>query len=428
MRKRPNILQITTHDSGRHFGCYRHPTVDTPHIDRLAEEGARFKNCFTMVPICSPSRACQMTGLYPQRHGMLDLTGFGWKLNPEARHASQLFREAGYESVLFGLQHEVLPDELSRLEFDLAKPGRGRVAAEVAGDFADWLKRRPADARPFHAQVGFFETHTPFAFGGAEPDESRGVAVPGYLAENESSKAMMAAFQGAVRQADAGVGVLLEALRESGVEEETIVVFTTDHGIEAPRSKWFLYDPGIEIALILRYPGGQVAGGRTVEALMSNVDLLPTLMALAGVEPPTGLDGRSFAALAKGELAEPPREAVFGLYHKTQTRSVRTRRFKWIRHFDFSTDFAEVPVRTEAVMQKRVIPIVELYDLDADPDEFQNREDDPEYAAVREELDRMLWAWMEDVKDPLLEGPVRTPSYEESLRDYAKWKSGLKPS
>lgn len=161
---------------------------------------------------------------------------------------------------------------------------------------------------------------------------------------------------------------------------------------------------------------------------MSNVDLLPTLMALAGVEPPTGLDGRSFAALAKGELAEPPREAVFGLYHKTQTRSVRTRRFKWIRHFDFSTDFAEVPVRTEAVMQKRVIPIVELYDLDADPDEFQNREDDPEYAAVREELDRMLWAWMEDVKDPLLEGPVRTPSYEESLRDYAKWKSGLKPS
>jgi len=424
MTRCPNILQITTHDSGRHFGCYGHSTLHTPVIDALSADGVRLTNYFSAVPICCASRASQLTGLYPQSHGLLDLCfpPFNWRINDGVKHMSNCLRAAGYRTLLFGVQHEVPRTELDRLAFDSTHCLNHVPADGVASEVAAFLRDRTAHRQPFYAQVGFFETHTPFDFGGAQPDLQRGVEIPPYLADVESSRRAMAGYQGAIRKVDEALDVILTALRQSGLEEETIVIFTTDHGIEMPRSKWFLYDPGIAIGLIMRYPQGGITGGRAFDQLLSNVDYLPTLLGLAGVPVPDQVQGRSFAAGLRGRSIPPVRKSIFALYHKTQSRCVRTARFALIRHFDAPTDFARVPVRFEDVLARRGIKQVEFFDLQTDPNQFDNVADRREYADTKRQLDNMLWEWMESVSDPLLKGPVRTPSYESAIDAYAQWK------
>ena len=217
MATRRNIIQITTHDSGRHFGCYGYDTVHTPNVDALAADGVRLNNYFATVPICSASRATMLTGRYPQSHGQMDLPCFGWALNDDERHITHILRDAGYRNLLFGLQHEVA--NVGRLAFDDVRLHRDpcdMIAAE-AGRF---LLDEAAPEQPFFLQVGFFETHTPFSFGGVEPDDSKGIEVPPYLVDNAASRSAMAGFQGAIRKADSAVGVILEALARSGFEEK----------------------------------------------------------------------------------------------------------------------------------------------------------------------------------------------------------------
>ena len=156
---------------------------------------------------------------------------------------------------------------------------------------------------------------------------------------------------------------------------------------------------------------------------MSNVDYLPTILELAGIDIPERVQGRSFAAALQGHSDGEGRDAVFAMYHKSQTRCVRTRRYKLIRHFDTAFDYF-VPVRMEDVLMKRGIDRVELFDLERDPAETENIADHPELKDVRERLDGMLWAWMESVSDPLLTGPVRCPSYNAAMGDYDRWRGG----
>lgn len=419
-RDRPNILQITTHDSGRHFGCYGHPTLHTPNIDALASDGIRFDQYFCAVPICSASRACMLTGLYPQSNGLLDLTAFGWRIRDDVPHMSVLLKRAGYRTALFGVQHEVLEPQLGRLAFD--EVHTCRRAREAAEDVAEFLDRAGTDA-PFYAQIGFLETHTPFLRDDMQPDTERGVEIPPYLADTPAARTTMAGYQRAVRDADAGVGRILDALRCGGWEENTLVVFTTDHGIEVPRAKWYLYDPGIAIAMVLRHPAGGLVGGRVCDLLLSNVDYLPTIFELAGVDIPTHAEGRSFADRLLQCDPAPTREFIHGMYHKNQTRCVRSRRYKQIRHFSDATDFHRLPVICEEVLNKKVIDRIELFDLEEDPNEFVNVANHPKYADIRRRLDTELWCWMESVDDPLLKGPVRSPSYDRAIADYADWRA-----
>jgi len=421
-----NILQITTHDTGRHFGCYGHPALHTPNIDALAADGVKLNNYFAAAPICCASRASMLTGRYPQSNGLMDLC-FGpgcWALRPGEQHVTHILRAAGYRNLLFFFQHEVATHELGRLAFDetraMSLAGGGLPPCDaVARDAADFLLHEAAGASPFYAQVGFFETHTPFEFGGVQPDESAGVEVPPYLAGDDPiARRDMATFQGAVRKVDEAVGIIVDALRRAGLESDTLVVFTTDHGIEMPRAKWNLYDPGIAIAMILRCPSSNLTGGRQCDLLLSNVDYLPTILELAGVAVPPRVEGRSFAgALLQGDPT-PVRDAVFALYQKTCTRCVRTERYKLIRHFDMGADFAKLPVRYDQMLRKRLTGPVELFDLAHDPNEFADLGGRPEYAEVERSLSSMLWDWMESVHDPLLEGLLHVPFYELTMREY----------
>jgi len=425
---RPNILIINTHDSGCHFGCYGVPSVHTPAIDRLASEGMRFTNMFSTSSICSPSRGSLLTGLYPQNSGLVGLAGPGWgyELKDSRTHLSHVLRDAGYTTALFGIQHET--GDITSLGFDQVVPaartrGEGEQemlppdprdpyeaplhntavmsAPKVAAEVAAFLEGDTASKAPFYIQVGLFETHTPYLWDGCDPDDSLGTWVPPYIDEQNDEEAAkllqhITNLQGSVRRVDEAVATILSALESSGREQDTLVLFTSDHGPELPRAKWTMYDPGTHIAFILRWPDGGITGGHTCDALLSNIDFVPTLSELIGVTPPVGPDGVSFAAALRDDGAGEFHEAVYGLNFYNKTYAARTTRHRIIRNIQ-EKSFGRDKLRVDAA-----VPAVELYDVVEDPLERRSLADDPAYADVRAEMEGVLRGWLEGVDDPVL--------------------------
>lgn len=406
----PNILLINTHDSGRFFGCYGVETVRTPHIDQLAAEGVLFENMMAASPICSPSRGAMVTGRWPQRNGLLGLTHHGFRFNAGERHMAGLLREAGYATVLFHFQHVAQRDQWQELGFEqyLARsrdeeepiyPFMARPAPEVAQAFAGYLEQRDAE-RPFFAQVNFNESHTPFCFGGVEPDRTFGVTIPPWIKQDKESEAHFAHLQGAMQPLDEGVGIIMAALQAHGLEENTLVVFATDHGLEGVRDKWTCYEAGLGIAAIMRFPNVIAGAGRRIAAPVSNVDLLPTLLDLAGVSIPDNLDGISLADVLRDGLEPDSQRPVFGIYHNNGVRSVRLGTWKLIRNLAAEPYTETPPCTINGGSHLRARPLVELYDLEVDPYELNNlAEQFPGKVAL---LDRHLGGWMQAVRDPVL--------------------------
>jgi N-sulfoglucosamine sulfohydrolase len=398
--------------------------MHTPNLDTLALAGISFENSFCVAPQCSPSRAALATGRYPHANGVMGLShgGFGWELHPNEQHVASLLREHGYKTHLFGLQH--VTQHVERLGFDrIHGEGMGR---DVAAQVANFLRGPLSERRPFYTEVNFFEPHRPYDHGGVKPDASAGVFVPSYLPGGEAAREEMSSLQGAIREVDTAVGSILNALEDSGLFDKTLTVFTADHGIAMPKAKCTLYDPGIEVALIMRWPGEDIGGGRIVPDLVSNVDVLPTLLDTAGVPVPEGVQGRSFLPLLRREPQE-VRDAIFAekTFHSyyDPMRCVRTERFKYIRNFE-SSFLVEVPgdVQQGAIFRTHVgrystdrSSLVELYDLQADPLERNNLASEAAFRKVERALEKQLWRWMEDTDDPLLHGPVASPAYRRAL-------------
>jgi arylsulfatase A-like enzyme len=399
------------------------PTVRTPNLDALATGGVRFERAFCTAPQCSPSRAALATGRYPHANGVMGLTheAFGWDLNPDERHVATLLGAHGYETHLFGLQHVTPHPE--RLDFHHVH--RRGLGPEVATD-VEAVLRTAASGPPRYLEINLEEPHRPFDQGGVEPDAAAGVQIPPYLPDTPAARTEFAAMQGAIQAADRAVGRVLAALESSGLAEDTLVLFTADHGIAMPRAKCTLYDPGIGVALIVRWPAGGIGRGAAESALVSNVDVLPTLLEATEAPGPANLQGRSFLPLLRGE-AYAARDAVFAekTFHSyyDPMRAIRTDRHKYVRNFETCFlvegpgDVQLGPIyRTE--LQRYVStthPDVELYDLAVDPDEQRNLAGQPQVAGIERELDARLWRWMEETGDPLLHGPVASPAYRRSL-------------
>jgi N-sulfoglucosamine sulfohydrolase len=432
MNTAPNVVIITLHDTGRHFHCYGVKTVQSPNIDALATDGIRFTRYFTTVPVCSPSRGVMLTGRYPQSNGLMGLTHgpWDWSFNPGERHLSHLLQEAGYRTALFGIQHESA--DVSTLGFDdthaqRTTEGVRPTCLDIAASFRDFAQTAQAKAQPFYAQIGFFETHRPHEFGGVEADDSLGVTVPPYIEADATAVREFALQQGAVRRADEAVGIISQALLETGLDENTILVFTVDHGIEFPRAKWFCYDAGIEIAFIIRWPGGGIAGGQTCDWLLSNVDFLPTLFDLIDIPIPDNVQGESFSDALKDVDGPPSREAIYGIFQSKEIRFIRTDRYKLIRNFAPRRLLpVPVPMENPPVLGANAprCPVAQLFNLETDPLETINLAEDPTHAHIFRTLDDKLWSWLEDVGDPILQGPVPTPYYRESIAGYQARRLG----
>jgi len=437
-KKQPNILMITCHDLGQHLGCYGVQTVRSPNIDALAATGCRFERYFAAAPTCSPSRGVMLTGRYPQSNGLMGLTHapWWWKLNGSERHLASLLAEAGYDTTLIGLQHVTQGDPKELGYRTVLSPRRKADQTVAAAEKFLREARRGAD-RPFFVKVGFFEVHRA---GGSylhrQPDTSKGLHIPPYLKDTEAIRDDLARFQADIHATDAHIGKILAALAASQVADETLVIFTADHGIAYPGAKWSLREAGLSIPLILRQPGTALTGGKVHRELMSNVDFLPTLLDWVGVKIPANVEGVSFKDVLLGRgarTAQPPRQYVFAqrvshALRDNTSRSVRDERHKLIRYFEqgrsvvFPTDAVPIDVSRHVGRPQRrggARPFVQLYDLQSDPNELTNVADQPRYAAVRRELSGRLLEWMKQVGDPILDGPIATPYYRKAMQSLA---------
>ncbi len=418
---------MTAHDLGRHLHCYGADSVSSPHLDALAAAGVRFDLAFATAPQCSPSRASLATGLYPHNNGVMGLAhaGFDWELSAATPHVAALLAAMGYETHLFGNQHVTLhPERLGFAHIHSPSHDHGNVTGmELAGEVAELLATRDSET-PLFLEVNFDDTHRPYSEPAAPP--SRKLSVPGYLPPIPETFIEVAGAEAAIHSADAAVGRVVDAIERSGREESTLVVFTTDHGLPMPRAKCTLYDPGLEVALMMRWAEGGLAGGRVVEELVSNVDILPTLLRAAGGVAPRGVQGMSLLPPLRGD-EHAPRDAVFAekTFHSyyDPMRCVRTRTHKFIRNFE-SAFAVEVPGDIQRGPIFRADPSrysadraspTELYDLKADPLEQHNLTGNAAHAAAERQLDAHLWAWMRDTSDPLLDGPIQSPSYREAM-------------
>jgi N-sulfoglucosamine sulfohydrolase len=428
-----NVLMITCHDIGRHIGCYGVKTVHTDNLDGLAKKGIRFQNYFATDCVCSPSRGSILTGRYPQANGLMGLTHqpWGWSFKKGERHLAAILREAGYETTLIGLQHVTSgnPDSLGYQQV-LSK---NRKAAETVQAARELLQKVRKTDHPFFMKVGFFEVHRPFTVG---TDIEKGIFVPPYLENTPEIREDLARFQGTIRFFDTCVGEILGALEKSEVAENTLVIFTSDHGIPYPGAKWCLYDPGIETPLIMYQPGTALEGGKVFRQLMSNVDLLPTLLDILGDDIPQNLQGYSFKEVIEGTETDSPRNEIFAqrtshALRDNTSRTVRTNRYKLIRYFEpgrlieFPTDAVPQRVAEHTERPKRKSgrrPVVQLFDLKKDPNECNDLAAFPEYASIVRDLSDRLWRWMEDVGDPILDGPLVTPYYKEAMEDYRRFR------
>jgi arylsulfatase A-like enzyme len=413
----PNILYLHSHDTGRFVQPYGH-AVPTPNIQRLADQGVLFRKAFCAAPTCSASRACLLTGQYGHSNGMLGLAHRGWSLNDYSQHLVHPLHEAGYHSVLIGEQHIAKrPDVIGFDQVVKIETTRVETVAPVASAI---LAEPPP--QPFFLSVGFFETHRDFL---APPSlrDALYSSPPPNLPDTPETRRDMAAYKASARSLDQGVGSVLEALDANGLADNTLIVFTTDHGLAFPGSKATLYDRGLGVMLILRGPGG-FAGGKVSDALVSHIDVYPTLCELAGIERPDFLQGTSLLPLIRGEAKE-VREELFAemTWHAAYEpqRAIRTQRWKYIHRFgDRATpvlancdDSPSKSLLIDLGWGERTVPFEQLYDLAFDPNEAANLADDPEYESVRRELSDRLHQWMVETSDPLLDGhPTPPPGAE----------------
>ncbi len=427
---KPNIVVVICHDLGQHLKSYGAQDVRSPNIDRFADNSIRFANSFCAAPQCSPSRAALWTGRFPHANGVVGLThgGFANDLHPRERHLAQILGDAGYETHLFGNQHEARRAERCG-HHHAHKAGR---CADVADGFVEFLAGKAQSDRPIFAEICFQEPHRPFSHQDVEAQDPKSLTVPPWLPDIPEVREDLSELEASVSSADKAFGRVLDAIHASDIADNTIVVFTADHGIAFPHAKMTLYDPGIQVALIMRVPGAE--GGVTRTEMVSNVDVVPTLLDILGLPPTTNLHGRSFKGLILGGGCV-PRDCIFAekTYHTyyDPMRAIRTGRWKLIANFEnapwqeTSPDYwnnakcyVEVSEALRPEYQVIYHPPFELFDLQADPHEQQNLADNPSHADTLNDLIRRLRGWMDETDDPLLDGPMPQAAYVNRMKAF----------
>ncbi len=443
----PNIVYINSHDTGRYIEPYGHK-VNTPNLQRLAEEGVMFRNAFAAAPTCCPSRAALLSGQWTHNTGMLGLVGLAWQMNDYARHLAPTLSGAGYATALIGLQH--VARDAAEIGYDqVIKPDRHFFAEEISEAAESFLADVPRD-RPFYLEVGYFLTHRPFygnrmspeQFAAEYDEEAKYAAPPEPLPDIPDIRRDMAAFNRQAESLDHHFGRVFAALERAGLDDNTLVIATTDHGIAFPRLKCNVTDHGTGVFLIMRGPGGSdFRGGKLIEPLVSQVDVFPTICDLIGIDPPDWLQGRSMTPLVTGEASsirdELFSEVTFHAAYEPQ-RSVRTERYRYVRRYD-NRDRPVLPNVDGSYSKQAMVAAgwpdqprqqEMLFDLYLDPHETNNRAADPAMAEVLVDMRGRLERWMRETDDPLLaSGVVELPEgcRTTDVDDYAPWIEAKKP-
>lgn len=424
-----SFLLLVSDDQDRrdlHFAGNPHCT--TPHLDRLASEGQQLTAAYTPISICQPSRSVIYTGRWPHRSGAV---GFG-PIHKDTSTWPELFRGSEVSTAMIGKLHV---EPTHRFEFDfkvLSGPQEhhGRNPQHFGAKFGEFLGGLGGGA--FNAVINFRDPHRPFPTPGVSSgkaaqvenphDPTRALVHP-FLHDTPETRRELAAYYDAIRRMDEGCGEILAALARAGYAEDTLVVFTSDNGMPFPFAKTTLYESGIHMPMIARWPG-VIEPGSENDAFVSFLDLLPTALDLANLDAPAELDGASLLPLLRGEV-DSIRDAVFAQHtehlvgDKTPSRSIRVGNWKYIRNTRPLARFQNNAMESETWRSwRRLAPTdpglaqrmrglefraeEELFDLDADPCELNNLASSDEHRGTLESLRTRLHRWLVEEEDPLL--------------------------
>lgn len=410
-----NVIYIHTHDSGRYIGPYGYQNM-TPNIDRLGRDSLLFRQCYCAGPTCSPSRAALLTGRWPHCNGMLGLAQRGFALSDYGTHVVSVFNKHGYETVLSGIQHEAVNAREIGYQVIFNQPERDDMYIDnpetydkaSVNEVGNYLKRRDPDV-PFFISLGLISCHRNFPESRVTEDY---VAPPPQLYDCPQTRKDMAGYLTSAQIADECVGTLVDLLKKNGLYENTILLFTTDHGIAFPWMKCNLYDSGIGVACMLREPGGKM-NGKVSDALISQIDIFPTILELCGIDAPTWMQGKSLVPILRGTQTE-VNEEIFAevTYHASYEpmRCVRTSRYKFIRRFDHHDGIVPSNIDNgsckqfllDAGLLKKRTQKDLLFDLYLDPMERENLVRDEAYQEIYQMMRHKLETWMAETDDPLL--------------------------
>lgn len=444
---RPNIVWISNEDMSPHLGAYGDGYARTPVLDRFAKESLRFTRAFTTAPVCAPSRAAIITGMYQTSIGaqhmrttedrVPELPGPYLAVPPfYVKAFPEYLRAAGYYTT-----------NRSKTDYQFGVPF---TIWDGLGEKAHW-RNRPDRAQPFFSVFNITVTHESQAFpssparkGKPLVSDPKEVPVPPYYPDTPAVREELARMYDNIADMDRAVGEILKQLEEDGLAENTIVFYWSDHGDGVPRAKRSLYDSGLHVPLMVRWPrtlNPPFAPGTVSDRLVSFVDLAPTVLSLAGVEVPTHLQGRIFV----GPDASPEPEFVFGARDRMDIeydmmRSARDRRYLYIRNFAPELPYAGFIIyrNQSAIMQEwlrlqaaRALsgpaaswmrtsrPAEELYDTAADPHQIANLAGEPAHRATLERMRRAVEEWMDRTGD---QGRINEAEMIQRM-----WPGGVQP-
>ena len=436
-RKQPNILWIFAEDASAHIGCYGETAIKTPNLDNLAAEGIKFDNAFVTCPVCSPCRSAFVTGIYQttlgaHNHRSQSDTGKAkagpqyyksFELPQAVPMISDLFHKVGYYTT--NGKYRSGPGKLSpgKTDYNFINP-------TPPYDGTDW-KDCPGD-KPFFSQI---QLGGGKSRGDKSSNNIKEFTLPPYYPDHKVMRDDWQTYLNSWRKQDREVGEIVQKLKDAGKLNNTVIFFLTDHGISHIRGKQFLYEEGIRVPLIIRFPDGRLAN--TVRNdLTLHIDLAPTSLALAGIEIPKHFQGHDIFAK---KLT--PRDYIISARDRCDEtieiiRCVRTRRYKYIRNFLSYRPHTQPSQYKDGKkilqtmknlhkqgklneLQDRIFnptrPTEELYDLKSDPFETRNLAADPQYAKRLAELRKTLYDWMIETKDL---GLIPEPILEDLGKKY----------
>ena len=444
---RPNIVWISNEDMSPRLGAYGDKIARTPVLDRLARESVRYTNAFTTAPVCAPSRAAIITGMYQTTLGaqhmrttedrVPELPGPYLAVPPfYVKAFPEYLRAAGYYTT-------------NRVKTDY-QFGEPFTIWDEVNQKAHWRNRRDPK-QPFFSVFNLTVTHESQSFpssparkGKPRVTDLSTIEVPPYYPDTPVVREELARMYDNIADMDTQVGEILKQLEDDGLAENTIVFYWSDHGDGVPRSKRSLYDSGLRVPLMIRWPkslGSTLTPGSANNDLVSFIDLAPTVLALAGVEVPVHLQGRVLV----GPKAGPAPELVFAARDRMDTeydmmRSARDARFLYVRNFSPELPYAgHITYRNQsAIMQewfrlqaegkltgpaalwmRTSRPAEELYDTRADPHQIHDLSADPAHRATLERMRRAVADWMARTGD---QGLVNEPEMIQRM-----WPGGVQP-
>ncbi len=439
--KQPNILWISTEDLGPHFGCYGDKVAKTPNIDRLASRGVRYTNVFTTAAISAPCRAGIITGMYQTSIGCMHMRTTSYRRGVEnpveftavpphyVKAFTEYMRVAGYYCT-----------NNNKTDYQFAKDPVPASIWDECSRTAHY-KNRPDKNQPFFAVFNWTGTHESQNWDITNvKTDPKSVTVPPYYPDNEIIRQNIAKMYDNVARFDSVVGVLLNELEKEGELDNTVIFLWGDHGDGLPRAKRWLYDSGLNIPLIIRFPGNANAG--TVNGrLISSIDFGPTVLSLAGVPVPAHMQGIPFLGNQTGN----ERDAVFAARDRVDEsydmiRSVRTKNYLYARNYYPNEPFPIwVPYLSNMPIYKEMLrleaegklsgpqkswmaysrPPEELYDVRKDPFQINNLINDPKLKPVLEDLRKRHEEWTLRTSDM---GHMNEPEMIEQM-----WPGGKQP-